>query len=298
MLIDIVLGCNNFNEGRGKVIYDLLKNDEYDLCVRFNASNNVKHTIYYNNTKIIIYQLPIGILTNSKNLISSDCLINIDKLKEELEYIKSLGINIKDKLMISKTCRIISTTDLKMSNKIVEDFSEIFIEMGFKLVDMRKFWIENSFNKILLEDACKVELNIDDYPNCILADAINIGIPLNSINIIYGITKSYDTYIEKIKNQSNDLDLDKIKKCGNEFEYDNEQIQYNYLNLDKLNDSLRINQCNICIMNKMDVLEDLKIFKLYHNNELLTFNTMNEMKEYIDKNTKVYFIYSSNPYII
>ncbi len=315
MLVDIVVGCSYGGEGKGKVIYDLLKNEEYNLCIKFNGSSDIKHTIYYNNTKIYLYQLPIGILTNNINLISSDCLININKLKEEIEYIKSLGIDIKDRLMISKACHIIQEDNINTAfankmlriNKRVEDYSDVITEMGIKIVNMRNFWIENNFERVLIQGSHSFELDInwtDNYPNCTsstctLAGAINTGIPLYTINNIYGISKCYDTYDGNITFQSEDPNLDKIAEYEKEFESINgRKRQCNYLNLNKLNDALRINECSLCIMNKIDILENLKIFKLYYNNELLTFNTIDEMKEFIDKNTKVYIIYSSNPYII
>ena len=41
---DIVLGCSFGDEGKGKVVYDLLKKGDYDLCIRFNGSGNAGHS--------------------------------------------------------------------------------------------------------------------------------------------------------------------------------------------------------------------------------------------------------------
>ena len=49
-IVDIVLGCSFGDEGKGKVVFDLLNNN-YDLCVRFNGSGNAGHTIYLDNQK-------------------------------------------------------------------------------------------------------------------------------------------------------------------------------------------------------------------------------------------------------
>jgi len=56
--IDIILGCSFGDEGKGKVVYDLLKKNKYDLCVRFNGSGNAGHTVYENEIKYIVHQLP------------------------------------------------------------------------------------------------------------------------------------------------------------------------------------------------------------------------------------------------
>jgi adenylosuccinate synthase len=338
--IDIILGCSFGDEGKGKVVYDLLKSNNYNLCVRFNGSGNAGHTIYLNNdTKVVVHQLPVGILKpNVYNLISSDCLINIEKLKEELEYIKSLNIDISGRLLISKACHIITDECIeydKQNNKIgttgsgigptysqkmlrigkrVEDYADLFTELGIKIVDMRKFWqsdfVKENINSILLEGAQGFELDINwtnHYPyctssTCTLAGAINTGIPIKNIRNIYGISKIYDTYVGNMEFQPKDNEeLESIGKLGHEFgATTGRKRQCNYLNLDTLKEALLINQCNRCIINKIDILEELGIFKLYHNGELKTFNTFNEMSDYIFKTLDFVgpIIFSNNKYTI
>lgn len=331
---DVVLGCSYGDEGKGKVVYDLLRNNSYDLCVRFNGSGNAGHTIYHNNKKIVLHQIPIGILNNStSSLISSDCLIHIDKLKAEIEYIKENGIDIKNKLYISKACHIItdeaieydrSTNTIGTTNsgigptysykmlrtgKRVEDYKNIFTQMGICVVDMRKFWLTNFFKRILLEGAQGFELDINwtnHYPyctssTCTIAGAINTGFPLKKLRNIYGVAKVYDTYVGTRQFQPlNDNSLELIGTLGKEFgATTGRKRQCNYLNLDDLKEALLINQCNICIINKVDILESANLFKLYHNKSLLTFKSINEMKDYISNILSfLKIIYSSNPYNI
>ena len=338
--IDIILGCSFGDEGKGKVVYDLLKSNNYNLCVRFNGSGNAGHTIYLNNdTKVVVHQLPVGILKpNVYNLISSDCLINIEKLKEELEYIKSLNIDISGRLLISKACHIITEECIeydKQNNKIgttgsgigptysqkmlrigkrVEDYADLFTELGIKIVDMRKFWqsdfVKENINSILLEGAQGFELDINwtnHYPyctssTCTIAGAINTGITIKNIRNIYGISKIYDTYVGKMEFQPKDNEeLERIGKLGHEFgATTGRKRQCNYLNLDTLKEALLINQCNRCIINKIDILEELGIFKLYHNNELKIFTNFDEMREYICKTLDFIesIIFSNNKYTI
>jgi adenylosuccinate synthase len=99
----------------------------------------------------------------------------------------------------------------------------------------------------------------------------------------------------------NDPNLIEIGQLGHEYgATTGRKRQCNYLNLDSLKNALEINQCNICIINKVDIIEQLKIFKLYHKGELIEFKSIDEMKEYII--TTLDFIYkikfSSNPYSI
>jgi len=334
---DIVLGCSFGDEGKGKVVYDLLSQTKYDLCVRFNGGSNAGHTVFVNNEKLVLHQLPIGTLfSRTNNLISSDALIDIDKLRLEIDELTKRGFNINGKLFVSKACHIITEEAIKhdqennvvgttgsgigytyskkmlRTGKRVEDYKEVFENMGIIVVDMRTFWkskYANKVYKVLVEGAQGFELDINwtnNYPyctssNCSLSGAINIGIPLKKIRNIYGVAKIYDTYVGSMKFEpDDDKTLELIGKLGNEYgSTTGRKRQCNYLNLDNLMDALTINQCNICIINKTDILVSANVFQLYHDGRLISFKNLDSMKEYIVKNLvfqKV--IFSSNPYKI
>ena len=349
--VDIIFGLSWGDEGKGKVVNDLLKKMSYELCIRFNGSGNAGHTIYMdsrddnnnnnnnsNSKKVVIHQLPIGILHESVyNLISSDCLINIDKLKEELEMVKNMGINVEGRLFISKACHIITQEAIeydKANNKIgttgsgigptyankmlriskrAEDYENTLEKMGIMIVNMRDFWksdfVNSNIKNVLLEGAQGFELDInwtEYYPyctssTCTIAGAINTGIPMKRIRHVYGISKAYDTYVGTRNFQpQNNNELELIGKLGHEFgATTGRKRQCNYLNLDKLYDALFINQCNICIINKVDIIDEAKVYKLYHNYKLRTFDSLQDMLNYItNKLNFVDIIFSSNPYEI
>lgn len=332
-VVDVVLGCSYGDEGKGKVVYDLLKKNSYDICIRFNGSSNAGHTIYHDGKKVVLHQLPIGILfKNTINLISSDCLIDISKLEEEIEMVQSLGIsNVYKRLYISKACHIITKEAIeydKQNNKIgttgsgigptyankmlrigqrVEDYSSTFNELGINVIDQRTDWCK-PLKSALIEGAQGFELDINwtnHYPyctssTCTLAGAINTGIPLKSIRNIYGISKLYDTYVGTREFQpANNEELEIIGREGKEYgSTTGRKRQCNYLNLDKLIEALTINQCTICIINKVDILENTNIFKLYYKNTLIQFYDINSMKNFIIKKLtplNIEIIFSSSP---
>lgn len=338
---DIVLGCSFGDEGKGKVVYNLLKKNGYNLCVRFNGSGNAGHTIYDNDRKFVVHQLPVGILLeNVYNLISSDCLIDISRLKSELDELNKKGINTKGRLFISKSCHIITSECIdydKNNNKIgttgsgigptfsqkmlriskrVEDFYDEITDLGVEIVDMRKFWfsefVENNIKKVLLEGAQGFELDINwtnNYPyctssTCTIGGAINTGIPLKSIKDIYGIAKAYDTYVgtyqfqpEKFNDELN-LICDIGKENG---ATTGRRRQCNFLNLDNLIKALKLNSCTKCIINKVDILKQTSIYKIYYNNSIKTFSDLIEMQNFIVNELSFLekgVIFSFNPYSI
>ena len=337
-IVDIVLGCSFGDEGKGKVVFDLLKNN-YDLCVRFNGSGNAGHTIYLDKQKIVVHQLPVGILKpNVYNLISSDCLIHIEKMKKELAEIKACNINFDGRLFISKACHVITNEAIEYdknnnligttgsgigytyaqkmlrTGKRIEDHREEIEQLGIQLVDMREFWssdfVKSNIRRVLLEGAQGFELDINwtnNYPfctssTCSLAGAINTGIPLKKIRNIFGISKIYDTYVgNMIFQPENDEKLNEIGILGHEYgATTGRKRQCNYLNLDNLRDALKINQCNICVINKVDIIEQLKTLKLYHLGQLIEFTNIDEIKQYIISALPFLneIIFSSNPYTI
>ena len=86
MRTDIIVGLQHGDEGKGKVINWLCRNsvpsDDYDFCVRFNGGPNAGHTIYLNGTKVVLHQIPIGIVYGIKSLIGPACVLDVQKLLE------------------------------------------------------------------------------------------------------------------------------------------------------------------------------------------------------------------------
>jgi len=362
---DVVLGVSYGDEGKGVCVFDLLKTHSHNLCVKFNGGPNAGNTIHIKITefsnkssslslspsspsykKMVLHMLPIGMAKpDVYNLISSDCVIDIDKLRKELEYVKSYGIDITGRIFISKACHIITQENIDYdcqnnlvgttgsgiaptySNKMlrigkrVEDYAEEFKEMGVQVVDMRKFWtpefmrdnFNNNIKGVLLQGSQGFELDINwcgNYPyctssTCTLGGAVNTGFPIKTLRNIYGIAKIYDTYVGKMAFQpTDDNDLIRIGEHGHEFgSTTGRRRQCNYLNLDTLKEGLLINNCNICIINKVDIVEDLGLFKLYNKGELKTYNNLDDMKQFILQelsliNESMEVIFSSSPYQI
>ncbi len=338
---DIVLGTSFGDEGKGKVVYSLLKQHQYDLCVRFNGSGNAGHTVYLDNERVAItHQLPVGILCDGVHcLISSDCLVDIPKMNKEIETIESLGITVKGRLFISDACHIITEDAIefdKANNKVgttgsgigptyskkmlrtgirVSDKREEIEELGATIVNMRQFWnsrITANYKQILLEGAQGFELDINwtaNYPYCTsstcgIAGALNTGIPLSSIRNVYGIAKAYDTYVGTMNFQpEGDATLEKIGLVGKEFgATTGRKRQCNYLNLNSLIDALRYNSCNVCIINKCDVLQKVDYFCVIQDRIKTEFSTWEVMRDWLTDRIRYAVpgirsvIYLDNPY--
>ena len=95
----------------------------------------------------------------------------------------------------------------------------------------------------------------------------------------------------------NDNQLEMIGEHGKEFgSTTGRKRQCNYLDLNNLKKALYINNCNICIINKVDILKDLNIFRVIDDNIIITFENWNEMKDYIiNINKNIEFIFSESP---
>ena len=136
MKTDIVIGLQHGDEGKGKVINSLLKQrkinvyenssqtmrkskkspETYDYCVRYNGGPNAGHTIYYNNKKVVLHQIPIGIVYGIPSIIGPACVLDISKLKLEKEELINVGIEcktIEKNLFISFNTHIIEPAHIE-----------------------------------------------------------------------------------------------------------------------------------------------------------------------------------------
>ena len=110
--IDVLLGLQFGDEGKGKIV-DYLS-QEYDVIARFSGGDNAGHTIYTKDgKKIVLHLIPSGILNDCINIIGNGVVINPFSLKEEIEMLESLGVDVKSKLVISDKAHILSPTHIK-----------------------------------------------------------------------------------------------------------------------------------------------------------------------------------------
>jgi adenylosuccinate synthase len=92
---------------------DYLSQD-YDVIARFSGGNNAGHTIYTKSgEKIVLHLIPSGILNDCTNIIGNGVVINPFALKEEIEMLESLGVDVKSKLIISDKAHILLPTHIK-----------------------------------------------------------------------------------------------------------------------------------------------------------------------------------------
>ncbi len=106
MPISVILGLQWGDEAKGKVV-DLLS-QEFDIIVRYQGGANAGHTIYYNNQKIPLHLIPSGIFHPDKTcIIGNGVVVDPYALKDEIEKLKELGINVKERLYISSRAHLI-----------------------------------------------------------------------------------------------------------------------------------------------------------------------------------------------
>lgn len=100
-----VIGSQWGDEGKGKVTDYFAQNA--DIIVRWSGGDNAGHTIVFDQKKFKLSIIPSGIF-NQKVIcvIANGCVINLDKLVEEINYLKENGYNCNN-LKISDRAHII-----------------------------------------------------------------------------------------------------------------------------------------------------------------------------------------------
>jgi adenylosuccinate synthase len=79
-----------------------------------------------------------------------------------------------------------------------------------------------------------------------------------------------------------DQELDAVLQAGGEFGTTTGRKRLvNWLNLDKLIQSMKLSGCTELIINKCDVLEKVGVFKVYHKGSLHNFKDLGELKVFI-----------------
>ncbi|MEK6951955.1 MAG: adenylosuccinate synthetase, partial [Nanoarchaeota archaeon] len=105
-MINLVIGSQWGDEGKGKVVDILSKNADY--VVRFHGGNNAGHTVIIGDKKFAFHLIPSGIINkNTIGVIANGVIIDPEVLLSEIEILKKEGIDVIKKLVISPRCHLI-----------------------------------------------------------------------------------------------------------------------------------------------------------------------------------------------
>ncbi len=109
MAVDLLLGLQWGDEGKGKIVDVLTKN--YDIIARFQGGPNAGHTLEFDGIKHVLHTIPSGIFhKNAINVVGNGVVIDPVIFKKELDALKDFKLDIKSILLISRKAHLILPT--------------------------------------------------------------------------------------------------------------------------------------------------------------------------------------------
>lgn len=106
MPVEVIIGAQWGDEGKGKIV-DLLS-EKVDIVARCQGGANAGHSIEVGNKKYILHLIPSGILhPHTKCYIGNGVVVDLEVLNEEIQFLESKGIIIKNRLFISSQAHLV-----------------------------------------------------------------------------------------------------------------------------------------------------------------------------------------------
>lgn len=308
---DVIVDLQAGDTGKGKVAHALAK--DYDMVLRYNGGANAGHTVYHNGQKIVTHLVPIGVLFGIPSIIGLGCVVNIQKLEQEIKDLNSAGINTEGLIFVDERAHIVfykhieeDSLDGKIGTTkqgIGPAYRDKYNRTGMRMKDLGKnpsslFQVIDTYEllhnkhndwRILCEGAQGFQIDIDwgDYPyvtssHCTVGSAILNGIPPQRIADVIGVMKAYETYsgFKKTFGDENDPVLQKIQEIGGEFgATTGRKRKIRWLDLDGVIKAININGVTDLIINKADILEQVGVFKYVYNETLHQVSTLEEFQD-------------------
>ncbi len=312
---DVIVDLQAGDTGKGKVAHALAKN--YDVVLRYNGGANAGHTVYHNGQKVVTHQVPVGIFYNIPSIIGPGCVVNLPKLHEELAMLKALGFTAP--LYIDKRVHVTTQQHIEEDGKdnkigttrqgigptyrdkyartgqrILEYLKLVDVGSPYSIIDIYNFlhWDATPY-RILCEGAQGFQIDIDwgDYPyvtssHCTTGAVCLNGISPKKIGTIYGIMKAYETYsgFKTHFTDEHDPILNRIQEAGGEIgATTGRKRKVRWLYMDGVIQAANINGVTDLIINKVDILEEVGVFKYVYMGKLYETTNVTEFKTAIDK---------------
>ena len=109
MAVDIILGLQWGDEGKGKIVDALTT--QYDIIARFQGGPNAGHTLIFGDIKHVLHTIPSGIFhKKSINVVGNGVVVDPLIFMDELKKLKKFNLKIEKRLFISKKTHLILPT--------------------------------------------------------------------------------------------------------------------------------------------------------------------------------------------
>lgn len=106
MSVEMIVGAQWGDEGKGKLV-DLLS-ENVDFVARCQGGSNAGHSIYIDDEKYVLHLVPSGILhPHTICLIGNGVVIDPTILLEEIKFLESKGIDVRERLFISAQAHLV-----------------------------------------------------------------------------------------------------------------------------------------------------------------------------------------------
>jgi adenylosuccinate synthase len=308
---DVIVDLQAGDTGKGKVAHHLASSGLYTHVLRYNGGANAGHTIYVNGTKIVTHQVPVGIFHNIPSIIGLGCVVDMQKLEEELEVLADHGftapvfIDIRAHVTLpthiheDSSDTKIGTTRMGIGPTYRDKYARTGLRAEsfkdsewFTMIDTYEYFRRNE-SRILCEGAQGFQIDIDwgDYPyvtssHCTVGSVCLNGISPHKIDKIYGIIKAYETYSgfkTHFTDETNPV-FQQIQEIGEEFgATTGRKRKVRWLDLDGVIKAANINGVTELIINKVDVLEMVGKFQFVYQEHDYTEDTVEGFKSIIEK---------------
>ena len=194
MKIDLILGLQWGDEGKGKIV-DVLTKD-YNIIARFQGGPNAGHTLEFDGIKHVLHTIPSGIFHDNKlNIIGNGVVIDPVILKTEIDKLHELNVDLREKLMISRKAHLILPT-----HRLIDKASEL--SKGKKKIGSTLKGIGPTYMDKTGRNGLRVgDLELDGWEeklNNLIKKHLNLVDNFN-VDFNFNIQKLTDEFTESIK---------------------------------------------------------------------------------------------------
>ncbi len=109
MKLDVVLGLQWGDEGKGKVVDVLAGN--YPVVARFQGGPNAGHSLHFEGKSFVLRSVPSGIFRkDAQNIVGNGVVLDPITFRGECENIAKTGVPVTERIVISKKAHLILPT--------------------------------------------------------------------------------------------------------------------------------------------------------------------------------------------